>query len=91
MTPLPGTVLNAYTEREISNSRPELYDMIHALLPTALPLEEFYRELANLWASEVPFYRIFPTLARFGLRGMLHRIRLFGTVLEKIRSAHLDH
>ncbi len=91
MTPLPGTQLHRDREREIINCGPEFYDMIHALLPTTLPLQEFYEELANLWAKAVPLYRVIPTLTRFGLQGMLHRIRLFGTVLEKIRSAHLDH
>ena len=91
MTPLPGTKLYAERYEEISSHKPELYDMVHALLPTTLPLAEFHQEMANLWAKAVPFYRIIPTLARFGLQGMLQRIRLFGTVLKKIRLAHLDY
>lgn len=91
MTPLPGTKLYAERYGDILSHKPELYDMVHALLPTTLPLAEFHREMANLWAKAVPFYRIIPTLARFGLQGMLQRIRLFGTVLKKIRLAHLDY
>ncbi len=91
MTPLPGTKLYAQRYGEILSHKPELYDMVHALLPTTLPLAEFHQEMANLWAKAVPFYRIIPTLARFGLQGMLQRIRLFGTVLKKIRLAHLDY
>jgi radical SAM superfamily enzyme YgiQ (UPF0313 family) len=91
MTPLPGTRLYDERKQELLSCKPELYDLIHALLPTTLPLQEFYKELANLWANAVPFYRIIPTLARFGLRGMLLRIRLFGTFLDKIRSAHLHY
>jgi radical SAM superfamily enzyme YgiQ (UPF0313 family) len=91
MTPLPGTGLHAERYGEILSHKPELYDMIHALLPTTLPLAEFHGEMANLWAKAVPFYRIIPTLTRFGLQGMLQRIRLFGTVLKKVRLAHLDY
>ena len=91
MTPLPGTKLHAERYGDILSHKPELYDMVHALLPTTLPLPEFYREMATLWAKAVPFYRIIPTLARFGLQGMLQRIRLFGSVLKKIRLAHLDY
>ncbi len=91
MTPLPGTQLYAKREHELLSRNPELYDMIHSLLPTTLPMEDFYRELANLWANAVPFYRVIPTLARFGARGMLLRIRLFGKVLKKIQMAHLDY
>lgn len=91
MTPLPGTKLYAQRYGDILSHKPELYDMVHALLPTTLPLAEFHGEMANLWAKAVPFYRIIPTLFRFGLQGMLQRICLFGTVLKKIRLAHLDY
>jgi radical SAM superfamily enzyme YgiQ (UPF0313 family) len=91
LTPLPGTELYAAREEELISRKPELYDMIHALLPTTLPLREFNEELANLWVKAVPFHRVLPTLARFGLRGMLMRIRLFSRILEKARAAHLDY
>jgi len=91
MTPLPGTELHAARENELLSTKPELYDMVHALLPTTLPLEEFNREMANLWVKAVPFYRVLPTLFRFGPRGMLTRIRLFGRFLEKARNLHLDY
>lgn len=91
MTPLPGTELYAAREGELLSRKPELYDMIHALFPTTLPLQEFNKELANLWVKAVPFHRVLPTLTRFGLRGMLTRIRLFSRILEKARTAHLDY
>ena len=91
MTPLPGTELHAARKKELLSQKPELYDMIHALLPTTLPLPEFYQELANLWVKAVPLYRVIPTLARFGPRGMLLRIKLLGRFLDKARAAHLDY
>ena len=91
MTPLPGTALHASRERELLSDKPELYDMLHALLPTTLPLEEFYAEMTTLWTKAVPFHRVIPTLARFGPRGMLTRIRMFGKFLDKARRLHLDY
>ncbi len=91
MTPLPGTELYAAREGELLSRKPELYDMVHALFPTTLPLQEFNSELANLWVKAVPFHRVLPTLARFGLRGMLMRVRLFSRILKKARMAHLDY
>jgi radical SAM superfamily enzyme YgiQ (UPF0313 family) len=91
LTPLPGTQLHAQRERELLSRKPELYDMVHALLPTTLPLAEFYAEYARLWTKAVPFYRIIPTLARFGAQGLLQRIRLFRKFLQKVRTAHLDY
>ena len=91
MTPLPGTELHDTRESELLSRKPELYDMLHTLLPTTLPLQDFYTEFANLWIKAVPFYRVLPTLLRFGLHGMLIRIKLFSRVLEKFKTLHLDY
>jgi len=91
MTPLPGTDLYDQRQHELLSRKPELYDMLHTLLPTALPLQEFYREFANLWIKAVPLYRLLPTLFRFGLHGMLTRVKIFSRVLEKFKLMHLDY
>ncbi|TLM63038.1 MAG: radical SAM protein [Deltaproteobacteria bacterium] len=91
MTPLPGTELHASRRHELLSGKPELYDMLHALLPTRLPLPEFYGELARLYAGAVPMYRSLPTLLRYGLHGLLLRLRLFGVFLQRVRAAHLDY
>jgi radical SAM superfamily enzyme YgiQ (UPF0313 family) len=91
MTPLPGTELHATREAELLSTKPELYDMLHALLPTRLPLPEFYAEMAKLYAGAVPLYRSLPPLFRFGVHGVLLRIRLFGRFLEKVRHLHRDY
>ena len=91
MTPLPGAELYATREQELLSRKPELYDMLHALFPTTLPMQEFYMELANLWTKAVPVHRVLPTLLRFGLHGMLLRIRIFSRVLEKCKRLHLDY
>lgn len=90
-TPLPGTRLYTERENELLSREPELFDMVHALLPTTLPLKDFYAEYAGLWTKAVPMYRVIPTLARFGIHGMLQRIRLFGVFLKRARTAYLDY
>ena len=91
LTPLPGTQLHAEREKDLLSHKPELFDMVHALLPTRLPLKDFYAEYARLWTRAVPFYRVLPTLTRFGLHGMLQRVRLFGTFLKRAKMAYLDY
>jgi len=49
LTPLPGTDLWDEVKEEINTADWELYDITHAVTPTRLPIEEFYRELAGLW------------------------------------------
>jgi hopanoid C-3 methylase len=91
LTPLPGTELYNRRQAELLSRKPELYDMLHALLPPTLPMQEFYRELAKLWTKAVPMHRVLPTLFHFGLHGMLGRLKLFGRVLVKCGSLHLDY
>lgn len=49
LTPLPGTELYQRTKEEITSTDCRNYDLLHAILPTKLPLEEFYQELAKLY------------------------------------------
>jgi radical SAM superfamily enzyme YgiQ (UPF0313 family) len=91
LTPLPGTELYEARRGDLLTDKPELYDMVHAVLPTRLPLREFYAQYARLWTRAVPFHRVLPTLIRFGFHGILLRLSLFGKFLRKIRTAHLDY
>jgi radical SAM superfamily enzyme YgiQ (UPF0313 family) len=96
MTPLPGTELHDTRKNELLSLKPELYDMVHTLLPTTLPLQEFYKEFANLYTKALPLYRVVPTVFRFGLHGiglhgLLLRIKLLTRVLKKFKLMHLDY
>jgi radical SAM superfamily enzyme YgiQ (UPF0313 family) len=47
LTPLPGTQLyRAYKDKLLTTDH-RLFDLLHAVLPTRLPREEFYREFAR--------------------------------------------
>jgi hypothetical protein len=91
MTPLPGTELYDARKNELLSLKPELYDLVHTLLPTTLPLQEFYKEFANLYTKAVPLYRVVPTVFSFGLHGMLLRIKLLARVTRKFKLMHLDY
>ncbi|HET9227858.1 MAG TPA: radical SAM protein [Thermoanaerobaculia bacterium] len=49
LTPLPGTDLWSTASRQVTTQNWEMYDIVHAVLPTKLPLEEFYEEYSRLW------------------------------------------
>jgi radical SAM superfamily enzyme YgiQ (UPF0313 family) len=51
LTPLPGTVLHEERSPEITSHNYELYDLLHATLPTRLGLKEFYRQFVRLYTS----------------------------------------
>jgi hypothetical protein len=47
-TPLIGTQLFDDTEAQLTTRDWSLFDMMHAVLPTAMPLDDFYREMTRL-------------------------------------------
>jgi len=49
LTPLPGTDLWDEASRQVTTDDWEMYDIVHAVLPTKLPLDEFYDEYSRLW------------------------------------------
>ncbi len=49
LTPLPGTDLWDEVESSVQTRDWELFDIAHAVLPTKLPLKEFYSQYAGLW------------------------------------------
>ena len=51
LTPLPGTELAQQLKDRITTANRELFDLLHAVVPTRLPLPEFYRELSRLYLS----------------------------------------
>ena len=49
LTPLPGTDLWDEVRNDVMTEDWELFDITHTVLPTKLPLDEFYAEYAGLW------------------------------------------
>ncbi|MDJ0838521.1 MAG: radical SAM protein [Acidobacteriota bacterium] len=49
LTPLPGTKLWEEVKPQVTTEDWELFDIVHTVLPTKLPLDEFYKEYARLW------------------------------------------
>lgn len=49
LTPLPGTDLWDEVKDQVNTQDWELFDITHSVLPTKLPLAEFYAEYAGLW------------------------------------------
>jgi len=52
LTPLPGTDLYDQREDELVTRDYRLFDALHAVLPTRLPREEFYKEFAALYRPD---------------------------------------
>ncbi len=49
LTPLPGTDLWESAKAQVTTHNWEMFDIVHAVLPTKLPLADFYEEYSRLW------------------------------------------
>ncbi len=91
LTPLPGTRMYEERRGDLLAEKPELFDLLHTLLPTALPLHEFYSEFARLYKDAIPLKYGLRTLCRYGFPGALRQLKRIGPVLTTIRNGYLDH
>jgi len=91
LTPLPGTVLFDQNRQDLPTHRPDLFDFIHTVLPTRLPLEEFYAEFANLWQYAVPPHRAIKTFLHYDPRRIPQVLRLLREAMKAMRRGYLDH
>ncbi len=58
LTPLPGTSLFDELKNQVTTKNYELWDLAHAVLPTRLPIHDFYGELAELWRQSYPRWKL---------------------------------
>jgi radical SAM superfamily enzyme YgiQ (UPF0313 family) len=90
LTPLPGTDLWATARERVTTHNWEMYDIVHAVLPTKLPLEEFYEEYSRLWRHVLDVrYRHrgkFRTYAGLGLALATRKVS-FGAVRKGMNIA----
>jgi radical SAM superfamily enzyme YgiQ (UPF0313 family) len=68
LTPLPGTDLLEQVEDRLITDDYDYFDFIHTVLPTTLPLEEFYSEYSKLYAGALSPKRKRALLGKFRLR-----------------------
>ena len=91
MTPLPGTDFHDERCNDLIATDPELFDFFHTLLPTTLPLDEFYDQIYRCYRAPLSLLDALSLLWNFPLLdipgGMLRMQRM----LRRVRRAHLDH
>jgi radical SAM superfamily enzyme YgiQ (UPF0313 family) len=58
LTPLPGTALFYQLKETLISKDFNLFDIAHAVLPTKLPLQEFYKEFCSLYRLPYSKYQL---------------------------------
>ena len=91
LTPLPGTDLYEEVQDRLITRNYDLVDFIHTLLPTALPLKEFYEELYRLSTRTIPFHKQLSLLRKLPLKEIPLTLAKSRRVLKRLRTAYLDY
>lgn len=91
LTPLPGSELYRERKKELTTDRLELFDLLHAVVPTTLPLAEFYGQVAWLYNNAISPNDRRRTLLEQGWPGIEPQIKPGQQFIEQIQNGHLDH
>jgi radical SAM superfamily enzyme YgiQ (UPF0313 family) len=90
LTPLPGADLYEQVRDQLLTRDTDYYDFIHTVLPTALPLREFYLEFARLYTDAIPMARQLSMVKRYRLRQLVPTVlrarRMYGRLGELWRD-----
>ena len=91
LTPLPGTDLYDEVQDRLLTREPEFFDFIHTVLPTALPLEDFYEQYYQLFKKAVPLWKVFAFMSKFRLRDVPASLAKFQRWSKRLRTLHTDY
>ncbi len=92
LTPLPGTDFYEEVKAQLITDNYDYFDFIHTLLPTVLPLKEFYEEFYNLYKKGVPFSKQFRlVLKKYPLQEIPFLMKKSNRILNQLRNAYRDY
>jgi len=91
LTPLPGTDLYDQVEGQLLTHDTDLFDFIHTVMPTQLPLEEFFDELIGLYRHAVPLNRQLSLLKKFPARELPAVFGRSARAYRRMKSMHQDY
>jgi radical SAM superfamily enzyme YgiQ (UPF0313 family) len=91
LTPLPGTDLYDEVKDRLITHNFDYFDFIHTLLPTNLPLEEFFAELTRLYRKAIPPWKQLTLLRRYALRDIPPLLAKSRRAFARLRTAHRDY
>ena len=91
LTPLPGTDLYEAVKDKLINFNYDYFDFFHTLLPTKLPVKDFYGELIALYnGSRSPRDQL-KLMRKYRLRELPSLFRIYGNFIKRLRALPQDY
>jgi radical SAM superfamily enzyme YgiQ (UPF0313 family) len=91
LTPLPGTDLYDEVRDQMLTHDTRYFDFLHTLLPTRLPLKEFYEELHRLYLGAIPPSKGLAFLAKYPLKDLPGTLAKSYRAYRGVRNAWRDY
>lgn len=91
LTPLPGTDLYGKMKDQFMTHNYDYFDLIHTLLPTRLPLKDFYREYHALYRKAVPLSKGMSFLMKYPWREIPGTLMRYDKWLKRLKRLDRDY
>lgn len=91
LTPLPGTDLYHEVRDQLINTNYDYFDFFHTLLPTTLPLQDFYQELATLFQRSRSLKNQIRLMRKYRLRELPSLFKAYGQLLRRLKTLAQDY
>jgi radical SAM superfamily enzyme YgiQ (UPF0313 family) len=91
LTPLPGTDLYEQSKDQLITNNYDYFDFIHTVLPTTLPLQDFYNEYYQLYIKAFSFFQSISRLKKYPVKQIPNTLVKGFKFYNRLRKAYLDY
>lgn len=91
LTPLPGTDLYNEVKDKLISSNYDYFDFFHTVMPTTLPMKDFYRELTTLYKTSRSLKNRIKFMSRYPLRELPTLFRAYADFLKRLNTLDQDY
>ena len=86
LTPLPGTQLYESKKADLITDKPESFDFLHTVLPTKLPLKQFYAEYSRLLIKATPLLVSLKFISKYEKGNRLRTFFNYSKIIKIVRN-----
>jgi len=91
LTPLPGTDLYEEVKDQLITANYDYFDFFHTLLPTTLPVQDFYQELATLFNRSRSLKNQLRLMGKYRLRELPSLFKAYGGLMARLKTLAQDY
>lgn len=91
LTPLPGTDYYEEVKEKLLTKNYDYYDLIHTLLPTKLPVKEFYKQYVKLLNKSIAPKKRFALLKKYSLKELITGVKIWMKWMNRIKTLYKDY